>query len=70
MTDEKKNGKRLIPKKLRGILIEIESDCLKEIKDVAFVEIPRFLIEEDGRRSPFLRVVTEQGSYRIKVEKI
>ena len=73
--DPREMSKRVEGKagKLRGIEINIrgEKETINKYKDKAFLEMPHFLIEDDdGRRAPFLRVVTEKGSYRIKLEKI
>lgn len=59
-------------KRLRGLDINIRGKKadIANYSDVAFAEMPSLFIEDDGRRSPFLRVVTEKGSYRIKLEKI
>ena len=59
-------------KRFRGIEVTIrgKKEDIDKYKDVAFLEMPHFLIEDDGRRAPFLRVVTEKGSYRIKLDKI
>ena len=55
------------PKILRGILIQIEGDCSK-FKDVAFLEMPHVLVEHDADGA-FLKVVTEVGHYKIRLEK-
>lgn len=70
----KEDGKEIrvgdIPKKLRGFSFEIigKKEDIDEYKDVAFLEIPELLIERD-HKGPFLRVVTEKGHYRIRLEK-
>ena len=59
-----------IPKKLRGIKVRLKGDkeTIEQFKDVAFLEMPELLIERD-HKGPFLRVVTEKGHYRIRLEK-
>lgn len=53
--------------RLRGHLIQIQGD-LSRFSDIAYLEMPEFLIERD-QKGPFLRVVTEKGHYRIRLEK-
>jgi hypothetical protein len=55
------------PKSIRGISVSLKG-ALPKIEDVAFIEMPKFLIEVD-RIGPFLRVITEKGHYRIRLEK-
>lgn len=54
-------------KKLRGQLIQFQGD-ISQFTDIAYLETPELLIERD-RKGPFLRVVTEKGHYRIRLEK-
>ncbi len=70
----KEDGKKIsvgdVPKKLRGLSIQItgKKEYIDEYKDVAFLEMPESLIERDYK-GPFLRVVTEKGHYRIRLER-
>lgn len=53
---------------LRGININILGDRkdIAAFKDVAFLEMPEFLVEHDVD-GPFLRVVTERAHYKIRL---
>ena len=68
LKDEKEKRVEGLPSTLRGITVNLlgDRDVIAEFKDVAFLEMPDFLVEHDAD-GPFLRVVTERGHYQIRL---
>lgn len=59
-----------ILERVRCFAIEFKGDQERFAKspDLAFMELNDFFVERD-RAGPFLRVVTETGHYRIRLER-
>ena len=56
--------------RLRGVDVSIlgDRDDIANFEDVAFLEMPDLLVEQDAD-GPFLKVVTEKAHYKIRLEK-
>lgn len=68
--DGKKKQEMSAIEKVRAFEIVFKGDQERFAKapDFAFMEVNDFFVERD-RKGPFLRVITEKGHYRIRLEK-